>query len=106
MDIQTFETSLGRSEPPADLPPPLRALWHQAKGNWDEAHCLIQGERAVTGAWVRAFLHRVEGDNANAGYWYYIAGRSPGTGSLSAEWREIAGQLLEAAIEPMLEMHH
>lgn len=106
MDFQTFEPSLGGAEPPADLPQPLRALWHQAKGNWDEAHELAQGENSQAAAWVHAFLHRVEGDDANAEYWYGIAGRSPGANSLSSEWREIVGQLLEAAVEPALEMGH
>ena len=106
MDYQTFEASLGLAEPPANLPSPLHALWHQAKGNWDKAHELTQGENSQAAAWVHAFLHRVEGDEANAEYWYGIAGRSQGTGSLSSEWREIAGQLLEAAVESELEMGH
>lgn len=104
MDFQTFKDSLDQPEPPADLPPPVRALWHQAEGNWDEAHRLVQGENTEAAAWVHAFLHRVEGDASNAAYWYGIAGQANCDGALSSEWREIASQLLEAAYEPALEL--
>jgi hypothetical protein len=43
---------------------------------------------------VHAHLHRVEGDLANAGYWYRRAGRPVARGSLESEWAEIAGALL------------
>ena len=103
MDFQAFTNSLDQAEPSADLPPPLRALWHQAKGNWDQAHRLVQGEKTEAAAWVHAFLHRVDGDADNAGYWYGIAGREHCAGSLSSEWEEIAGELLG---EPALEVDH
>jgi hypothetical protein len=45
-------------------------------------------------AWVHAYLHRVEGDLANAGYWYRRAGRAEAKGPLEAEWAEIAAALL------------
>jgi len=106
MDFQTFKDSLGQAEAPADLPPPLRALWHQATGDWDRAHRLVQGENNQAAAWVHAFLHRVEGDDSNAVYWYGIAGRAHCASPLSSEWREIASQLLAAATEPALEMDH
>lgn len=106
MDIQTFRDSLGRAEPPADLSPPLYALWHQAKGDWHRAYGLVQDERTEAAAWVRAFLSRVEGDAGSAAHWYVVAGRAPCTDSLSAEWRDIAGHLLEMRAEPALEMDH
>jgi hypothetical protein len=106
MDIQTFKDSLGRAEPPADLPSPLCALWHQAKGNWDKAHGLVQDERTEAAAWVHAFLHRVEGDATNAAYWYSVAGRVHCANSLPSEWREIASELLGEPAELALEMDH
>ena len=45
-------------------------------------------------AWVHAYLHRVEGDLGNAGYWYRQAGQPVATGSLEAEWERIAAALL------------
>jgi hypothetical protein len=106
MDFQTFKFSLGQAEPPAELSPPLEALWHQAKGKWENAHELVQGETTEAAAWVHAFLHRVEGDASNAGYWYRIAGRPHCNNSLSTEWQEIASHLLGASTEPALEMDH
>lgn len=106
MDIQEFKDSLDRAEPSVDLPAPLCALWHQAKGDWDKAHGLVQGENTQAAAWVHAFLHRVEGDDANASYWYGIAGHTLCTSSLSSEWGDIVGQLLEAQAEAALEMDH
>ncbi len=83
----------------ADLDPPgltlaLRALWWDRKGDWDAAHGFAQQDRGADGAWVHAYLHRVEGDLSNAGYWYRRAGRTPETGGLEAEWRDIADSLL------------
>jgi hypothetical protein len=106
MNIQTFKDTLGQAEPPAGLIPPLQALWHQARGNWDEAHRLVQDDRSEAGAWVHAFLHRVEGDASNADYWYAIAGRPHHAGSLSSEWQEIAGHLLRSPAETALEVDH
>lgn len=76
----------------------LLALWAEARGEWDRAHGLAQespDERA--GAWVHAYLHRVEGDEGNAGYWYARAGRrAPARGVSFAEERAgIAAALLE-----------
>jgi hypothetical protein len=39
---------------------------------------------------VHAHLHRIEGDLANAGYWYRQAGRPKCTAPLAEEWEEIA----------------
>jgi len=44
---------------------------------------------------VHAYLHRKEGDAANAGYWYRRAGKAPATTSLTVEWEAIARALLE-----------
>jgi hypothetical protein len=80
--------------PPAGLSAPLAALWWAAKGDWEKAHKLAQDEEGADAAWIHAYLHRVEGDLANARYWYGAAGRPPATGSLDAEWMEIAAALL------------
>ena len=45
-------------------------------------------------AWVHAYLHRVEGDLPNAGYWYRTAGKPVPKGTLQSEWVAIAGALL------------
>jgi hypothetical protein len=47
-------------------------------------------------AWVHAYLHRVEGDLPNAGYWYRTAGKPVEKGALDAEWNAIVVSLLGA----------
>ncbi len=73
----------------------LQALWWSAKGNWEAAHRCAQDGGSVEADWVHAYLHRVEGDLANAGYWYASAGKRAATGGLDAEWEAIADALLK-----------
>ncbi|WP_027518368.1 hypothetical protein [Bradyrhizobium sp. WSM1417] len=86
--------SLDGAAPPPDLSAPLAALWWAAKGDWDQAHRIVQDESSREAAWVHAYLHRVEGDLGNAGYWYRQAGQPVATDSLQAEWDRIAATLL------------
>jgi hypothetical protein len=73
----------------------LQALWWAGKGDWERAHqCAQQQEGDPACDWVHAFLHRVEGDLGNAGYWYRRAGKPAATGPLAAEWDAIAATLL------------
>ena len=44
-------------------------------------------------AWVHAYLHRVEGDPSNAGYWYRKAGKPAANDALDAEWQRIVDAL-------------
>lgn len=94
MTIEQFTASLAQPSPPAELPPVLRALWHDARGDWDEAHRIAQDVGDQTGAWVHAYLHRKEGDQGNAGYWYRRAGKPHATDSLQDEWTRIVSALL------------
>ncbi len=94
MDLSTFKKTLDQDAPPADLGPALAALWHAAKGDWDRAHRLAQSQKDAVGAWVHAYLHRVEGDLSNAGYWNRRAEKPQSSAPLKQEWDEIAGALL------------
>lgn len=95
MDLPAFKQSLDRDAPPEDLGRTLAALWHEAKGDWDQAHHLAQAQDDAEGAWVHAYLHRVEGDLGNADHWYRRAGKPSSTAPLKQEWGEIAGALLD-----------
>ncbi len=86
-------TAAGNSPPPG-LSRALQALWHEARGEWDTAHARAQEAEGKDGAWVHAYLHRKEGDEGNAGYWYRRAGRPVAQGGLRAEWEEIVRELL------------
>ncbi len=78
------------------MPDPLRALWHDHRGDWKRAHAMVQADDGPEAAWVHAYLHRKEDDASNAAYWYRRAGRPIAAASLSldAEWAEIARALL------------
>lgn len=78
---------------PEGLAGPVLALWLDAHGRWDEAHRVVQDDSSRNAAWVHALLHRREGDEANAAYWYRRAGRPVATGDLDAEWEAIAAVL-------------
>ena len=88
-----LKASLVNMAPPEGLAPPLAALWWAAKGDWDAAHRIVQDEDTREAAWVHAYLHRVEGDLSNAGYWYRQAGQPAATDSLQAEWERIVSAL-------------
>lgn len=95
MTLEQFKASARHAFPPAGLSPLLLALWHDAHGDWDEAHRVAQDVDDEDGAWVHGYLHRKEGDHGNAGYWYRRAGRSPARGTLEEEWDAIVSTLLE-----------
>ena len=96
MDLAAFRASLAAAAPPAELSLALRALWFDAKGDWNGAHDAAQADEGGAGDWVHAYLHRKEGDAWNAGYWYRRAGKPVCAAPLEAEWREIATALLGA----------
>jgi hypothetical protein len=91
-----FRASLSGAKPAPQLDAPLAALWWAAKGCWDEAHKIVQDEETADSAWVHAYLHRVEGDLSNAGYWYRQANKPVATGPLETEWDGIVLALLQA----------
>ena len=90
-------TIASETSAPAGLSAALEALWHDARGDWEQAHTCAQDDHSRDGSWVHAYLHRKEGDRGNAGYWYSRAGRTmPAAGvSLETEWATIARELLE-----------
>ena len=94
MDIAEFKATLDQQSPPSSWSISLAALWYQAQGDWEKAHHLAQQQDDAVGYWIHAYLHRVEGDFGNAGYWYSRAGRSPSQDPLKQEWAEIASAIL------------
>ena len=94
MTLTAFRRLTAEAAPPAELPPLLLALWHDARGDWDTAHQVAQDVAGEDGAWVHAYLHRKEPDESNARYWYRQAGRPLSRVSFEEEWEEIASALL------------
>lgn len=97
MDLAAFKASLARDAPPARLSLAAKALWWDAKGDWAKAHDCAQRQEDAEGAWVHAYLHRREGDPANAGYWYRRAGKKAPSLALAREWEAIVRAVLAEA---------
>lgn len=58
-------------------------------GDWNGAHRIVQEhEGDATACWIHAVLHKIEGDDANARYWY----------------RRTSGQAYEAFTDPTAEL--
>ena len=94
MTLKEFRNSLASGAPPEGMDELLKALWYDAKGDWNRAHSLAQEVGGRNGAWVHAYLHRREGDLSNAAYWYSRAGHRQPFGSLDAEWEELVNAML------------
>jgi hypothetical protein len=94
MTPAAFKRSLSNAAPPRGLSLELQALWWAGRGDWDKAHRIAMDTHSREAAWVHAYLHRVEGDQPNAAYWYRQAQRKVATGPFGAEWAELAAKLL------------
>jgi hypothetical protein len=94
MDLPVFKQSLSGNLPPRQLSVHLEALWYDGKGDWQKAHELVQDLTDQDASWIHAYLHRKEGDNGNADYWYHRAGRKRPALSLGKEWEQIAVELM------------
>ena len=97
MDTHKFRQSTDLAGPPEGLGFALQALWWDAKGDWDKAHECAQARDDAAGMSVHAYLHRKEGDQDNAGYWYRRCRKPPATVTLIEEWEELARALLSEA---------
>ena len=97
MDLQSFRDALATPQPPDGLSFALQALWWDAKGDWDKAHECAQARDDAARMSVHAYLHRKEGDQDNAGYWYRRVRKPPATVTLEEEWEELARALLAEA---------
>jgi hypothetical protein len=73
----------------------LDAVERALGGDWEAAHRIVQDhDQDALAAWIHAVVHRMEGDVANARYWYRQCGRSLREGvSTEAELREIQAAL-------------
>ena len=94
MRLDELKTTLSADTPPDGIAGPLAGLWWAAKGDWDRAHRKVQDDESREAAWVHAYLHRVEGDLGNAGYWYRQARKPAARGDLDAEWAAMVAALL------------
>ncbi len=94
MNSHAFMESLKMIMPPPGLTPPLEALWWDAKGDWPRAHVLVDALETKEAMAVHAYLHRKQGDQSNADYWYRRAGEQYRRTSLAEEWNALVAGLV------------
>jgi hypothetical protein len=94
MKTTELRASLAAAKPPTGLAAPVEALWWDAKGNWTQAHDLVDNLETPEGMAVHAYLHRKNGEAGNADYWYQLAGRKFHRPTLEAEWEALVDGLL------------
>jgi hypothetical protein len=86
MNPTDFKASVANETPPAGLTAPVEALWWDLKGDWTRAHNLVDELETPEGMAVHAYLHRKEGEQSNADYWYVKAGRKYYRDQFPDEW--------------------
>jgi len=86
MTVEEFRNSTFEIAAQADWPVHVRSLWYVAHDNWQAAHNLIDHLDDAKSSHVHAYLHRLEGDEWNAKYWYNRANQPVFKGSLEEEW--------------------
>ncbi len=94
MNTEQFKASLAHEAPDNGLSAPLQALWWDAKGEWAQAHALVDELETKDGMAVHAYLHRKEGSASNADYWYQRSGTQSRRPTLEAEWSALVEALL------------
>ena len=94
MTVQGFKATLLDEVPPYGLTNELLAMWHDGKGDWEKAHDIAQEIPTRNGSWIHAYLHRKEGDRANAQYWYNRAGKNFPREDLDDEWGNLVENFL------------
>ena len=94
MNAQDFDRSLEDAAPPSGLSPAVEALWWDAKGDWSRAHALVNELETPDAMAVHAYLHRKEGEEWNANYWYRRAGEQYRRVNLAEEWVALVAGLV------------
>lgn len=94
MTADEFRASTSADLPPSGIAVPLAALWWDAKGNWAHAHGLVDSLESPEAMAVHAYLHRKEGAEGNADYWYRRSGRKFYRASLEDEWSALVEELV------------
>ncbi len=71
----------------------LRALVLMKEGKWHESHDIVDAMDTPMAARIHGLLHRIEGDQWNADYWYRRAGVSRPAVSTDQERDVLINQL-------------
>jgi hypothetical protein len=98
VEFTEFKATLAQNQPPESLSDALRALWHDAKGQFEAAHDIASNLPDPQGALLHAYLHRKEGDQDNAEYWYRRAQVQAPDGTVHAEWTALVERFLKEPV--------
>lgn len=98
--IDRIVSSLAEDDAPSELSDPLRALWWLKKGKletgseWNRAHEICQSAEGTRSYdLVHGLAHWIEGDFANADYWYRRAGARRAGSDTGEEWQRLVAEL-------------
>jgi hypothetical protein len=81
---------------PRRATPLATAVRHLEAGDWKAAHALVQPDESPQGCWAHGIVHLLEGDFANARYWYRRAHRLlPDGDTVAAEIAALKASLEE-----------
>ncbi len=98
MNYHDFLDACTRAEKTGEYPSEwselLKSLAFDRASDWDKAHAIAQDIPTPEGSAIHAYLHRKEGVQWNADYWYKRAGRTPFTASLESEWESLVKEFL------------
>jgi hypothetical protein len=90
MTLSDFNESIKKGEIPIEINPILKALFYDAKGDWEAAHDIAQSQEGTPEYdRLHAYLHRKEGDDWNANYWYRRAKTTMPKVDLATEWLDL-----------------
>jgi hypothetical protein len=67
----------------------IQALQLASQGCWDDAHAIVQSASDSLSCLIHGYLHRLEGDQGNAGYWYLRGGEELTANALRSEWERL-----------------
>lgn len=60
------------------------------QNQWEDAHIKVQKMSGALASEIHGYLHRIEGDFGNAGYWYSRAGMELPSNTLDEEFVRLA----------------
>lgn len=89
LDKKTIADFLDSKDAFEEYSPMLKALWYDGNGDWKTAHDQVDSLDGRPAARIHAYLHRKEGDEWNADYWYRRAGEDKPNWSVEQEWEEL-----------------
>lgn len=95
MEYSNFISSLNEPEPPENLNQLLQVLWYDAQGDWESAHKIAQVIQTKEGSHLHAYLHRKEGDQTNARFWYKQAQKKSFEGTIETEWETLVKEYID-----------